>query len=207
MSDAVESPADRGLLRRLLHDWNERPEDRVRVEAEIGRRFQHRLAIMVLDATGFTHAVRARGIINLLALLERMERLVTPVVERAGGRILRREADNIFAVFSDPGSAVAAAASIVAELGTVNEALPEDDELSASIGIGYGDLLLVGTDDLWGDEMNLASKLGEDLAERGAILLSQAAHAALEDGGRSFEEIELSVSGIPLTAFRLVTEG
>ena len=45
-------------------------------------------------------------------------------------------------------------------------------EIYVAIGIGYGRVLLVGDDDAWGDEMNIACKLGEDLAERGEDLVS-----------------------------------
>jgi len=38
---------------------------------------------------------------------------------------------------------------------------------------------MVGDRDLYGDEMNLASKLGEDLAQDDEILLTEAAYQAL----------------------------
>ena len=86
-----------------------------------------------------------------------------------------------------------------------NEALPKREEVGISVGIGFGDLLLVGADDAWGDEMNLASKLGEDLAECGETLLTRSAHDRLTgaDGVR-LEERTYSVSGIAVLAF-LVT--
>lgn len=84
---------------------------------------------------------------------------------------------------SSPAEAVAAAREIVRLLGSVNLLLPEDCRLHASIAIGYGRILNIDEDDLYGDEVNLASKLGEDIAGRGAILLTEAAKAQTNAAG------------------------
>ena len=51
-----------------------------------------------------------------------------------------------------------------------NEILPRAEELWVAMGIGYGSLLMIDADDVYGNEMNLACKLGEDLAEAGQVL-------------------------------------
>ena len=48
-----------------------------------------------------------------------------------------------------------------------------------SYGIGYGDMLDLD-DDMFGLEVNLASKIGEDLARPGEALLTPSAAAALD---------------------------
>jgi hypothetical protein len=73
-----------------------------------------------------------------------------------------------------------------------------------AIGIGYGSLLAIGEHDLYGDEMNLACKLGEDLAQRGEVLLTPAAYAEMLAEPWQFEALEYVISGLPLTAYRLV---
>ena len=78
-------------------------------------------------------------------------------------------------------------------------------ETYIAIGVGYGRVLLVGDDDAYGDEMNVACKLGEDLAEQGEILLTASAYAAIK-GTKSweFENSSVSISGLDLTSYRLV---
>ena len=51
--------------------------------------------------------------------------------------------------------------------------------LHGSIGIGYGDTLVIGDEDLFGSEMNVACKLGEDIAGLDEILITTAAYTAL----------------------------
>jgi adenylate cyclase len=197
----VEPTGTRDQLRALLHEYNERPAERDRVLADVDRLFRRRVAVMVMDSCGFSRKVRELGIVHFLALLERMERVVRPDVEEAGGRILRREADNVYAVFPEPGTAVRAARNIQRGLRAANEALPREDELGASIGIGFGDLLLVGEDDAFGDEMNMASKLGEDLADCGETLLTDAAYDALGGEAGGFEARAYEVSGLSFPAW------
>jgi class 3 adenylate cyclase len=60
-----------------------------------------------------------------------------------------------------------------------NRARPEDERFHFSYGIGYGEVLDL-EDDVFGLEVNLASKLGEDLARPGQVLLTPAAAAGLD---------------------------
>lgn len=190
-------------LRMLLTEFNERPEERDRIVREVDERFLRRLAVLVLDTCGFSRTVRDRGIVHMLALLERLERVVGPSVELAGGRVLRREADNVFAVFDSPSQAVRAARDLLDAVRAANEALPAEEEAEVSIGIGYGDLLVMGEDDVWGDEMNLASKLGEDLAQCGEVLLTQAARDELGDAEPDLDERSYKISGLTVTAYAI----
>jgi class 3 adenylate cyclase len=195
---------DRSELQPLLKEYNEHPDRRDRVLSDIEQRFRRPVAVLVLDACGFSRTVQGQGIVHFLALLERLERLIRPCVGEQHGRILRREADNIYAVFDTADHALRAARTIQRDVHSANEALPAEEEVGVSIGIGYGELLLVGPDDAWGDEMNLASKLGEDLADCDEILVTRAARDALHEvDDLVFTERSFTVSGIALHAFHV----
>ncbi|MCL6522184.1 MAG: FtsW/RodA/SpoVE family cell cycle protein [Firmicutes bacterium] len=138
-----------------------------------------------------------------LAMVMVLEDRLQPLIERWDGRLVRAEADNLYAVFPDVTAAVRCAEAMVQTTNEANALLPPADDLFISVGIGYGDLLVVG-DDLFGDEMNLASKLGEDLAQRDEILLTPAARAAVTASSWRFDELAFRVSGLELRAYRLV---
>ena len=54
----------------------------------------------------------------------------------------------------------------------LNAGVPDEDgHVKFCLGIGYGKILEL-SDDAFGDQVNLAFKLGEDIAEPGQILLS-----------------------------------
>lgn len=203
-SFAVAIERDRELLRGLLRRYNEQPDQRACLVAEIERRFARPLAILAIDSSGFSRTVRAVGIVHFLALLERLGRIVQPLIERHGGRLLRTEADNLFAAFPTVAAAVNCADALLRDLAAVNERLPEADQLYVSIGVGYGSVLVVDVNLLYGDEMNLACKLGEDLAQRDEVLLTPGARAALDPSPWQVAAVNFSISGIDLTAYRLV---
>jgi adenylate cyclase len=174
-----ESSADRHRLRGLLRAYKAYPVQRAALAAQINRDFGRVLAVLVIDLSGFTRRTLLQGIVHFLAILERLERLVVPVVKRCGGRLLRVEADNLFAVFPKLVPALSCAEAIHQVIGVANQVVPDLAGLSVTLGIGYGRLLAIGSDDVYGDEMNLACKLGGDLAQPGEILLTARAHEAL----------------------------
>ena len=192
-----------GELAELLDARNEHPESLADIDAEIWRRFGRTQAVLVLDMCGFSRLTMRYGITHFLAMIRRLRVLVRPVVAAAGGRVVKAEADNLFAVFDDVPAALAAARAIHGRLTAANAFLPDDWDLHAGIGIGYGPVLLVGAGDLFGSEMNVASKLGEDVAERGDILLSSSARERLPESADSFDELALEMSGLALRAYKL----
>jgi adenylate cyclase len=184
---------DAAELARLLDARNEHPESLAEIDAEIWQRFGRTRAVLVLDMCGFSRLTMRYGITHFLAMIRRLQTIVKPVIAAGSGRVIKTEADI--------PQALASARAIQRRLDTANTFLPEDWDLHAAIGIGYGPLILVGDDDLFGSEMNIASKLGEDVAGRGEILLSSAARAR---AGAELEatEIPVQVSGLTISAFR-----
>lgn len=199
-SDPREAASELG---RLLDTRNEHPESLTAIDAEIWERFGHTKAVLVLDMCGFSRLTMRHGITHFLSMIRRLGVLVRPVVATTGGRVVKAEADNLFAVFDDMPAALSAARTIQDRLSVANTFLPEDWDLHASIGLGYGPTLLVGDHDLFGAEVNVASKLGEDVAGAGEILLSQDAHQRLAPSNDTFEELALEISGLNLRAFKL----
>ncbi|HEX5660808.1 MAG TPA: adenylate/guanylate cyclase domain-containing protein [Polyangiales bacterium] len=136
---------------------------------------------------GFSRLTIRHGIVHYLAMIRRMQRTVVPLVSKARGHVVKTEADNVFATFAKVSDAISCARTIQSELQRANEVLPEDWDVLVGIGIGYGPLLLIGDDDVFGSEMNLASKLGEDIAEAGEILLTASAYERAGSAKRGFK--------------------
>ena len=198
---------DEAALAKLLDARNEHPESLREIDAEIWRRFGRTCAVLVLDMCGFSRLTMRYGITHFLAMIHRLQSLVRPIIGKQRGRVVKMEADNVFAVFERVEDAVGAAREVQEQLATANVFLPDDWDLHASIGIGYGPLLVVDEEDLFGSEMNVASKLGEDIAGRGEILLSVAARERLGAEARAgLEPLTIELSGLSLEAFKLSPE-
>ena len=175
----------------------ERPE----IEASVWSTFGVERALLALDMSNFSLSVRRHGILHYLGLIRRMQRITAPIVREYQGEVIKYEADNLLATFTRPEEAAHAAVAIQRALKT--EAEPaRTDALTAAIGIDFGRYLLIAGDDCYGDAVNIACKLGEDLARGGEILLTVAAREQL---GRGFphplEEQHVSLSGLELTTF------
>ena len=202
----TETRPTRRALQRLLALRNEHPERLADIDRQIHETFAETHAVMVLDMCGFSRLTMRHGITHFLAMIHRLHGIVRPVVVTRGGRVVKTEADNVFAVFPDVAPAVAAASDIQKQLRAANAILPQDWDLHVSLGIGYGELLMVEGEDLFGHEMNLASKLGEDVAGSGEVFLTAAAHArvaARAPAGR-FEARQIPVSAMVITAYKLL---
>jgi class 3 adenylate cyclase len=192
-------------LERLLERRNEHPESLAEIDAEIWAAFGETHAVWVLDMCGFSRLTMRYGITHFLSMIHRLQGIVRPIIARHGGAIVKSEADNVFAVFDDVEAALTSARAVQDQLETANAFLPEDWDLHASIGIGFGELLMIGEDDFYGNELNLASKLGEDIAESGETLLTETAHARLAAEGPAvtvaFEPRTITVSKMSLTVY------
>lgn len=195
----------RAELDALLNAILERPYDREEIEREIEEKFTGERAVMALDMSGFSRTTQIRGIVPYLLMIHQMRLLAEPVIEKHSGSVVSAEADNLLCVFDAVEDALVASREITGRLDAANLMLPKDLELYVSIGVGYGHLLVVGNDQIFGNEVNLASKLGEDVADRGEILLTPGARARISDADDSWDERAVTVSGLELTYYALQT--
>ncbi|XHX80039.1 MAG: adenylate/guanylate cyclase domain-containing protein [Stenomitos frigidus ULC029] len=195
----------RAELNRLLQERNEYPERSTAIDTQICEIFEQDCAILILDLSGFSRLTLGYGIIHFLAMVHRMNAISTPLVAHHHGRVVKQEADNLFAVFPTVQGAINSAVDILKGFAAVNTGLPDEQDLYAGIGIGYGKTLVVDETDLYGSEMNLACKLGEDLARRGEVLLTEAAFSQLQPQLQQWERLDLTVSELALIAYKLRT--
>lgn len=185
----------------VLDEMLAQPDRRAELERQIDESFLAQRAIMVVDMSGFSRTTQAHGIVAYLLVIRRLRALATILVAERGGEIVKTEADNLFALFASVPETVDAAREMARGVAAANVCLPRNEELYLSIGIGFGRVLVIGEEDVMGNEVNLACKLGEDVAKYGEILLTESARAGL--GKALLEERVIDVSGLELRHFAL----
>lgn len=185
----------------LLSERIEHPERETEIDARIRDGFEREIAPLVLDMSGFSRLTQRYGIIHYLAMIRRMRKVVGPQVKAHGGMVVKFEADNAFCVFPNPDAAIDAVLAINADLKILNDATPDESDVHVCVGIGWGKILLA-CDDMYGNELNLAAKLGEDVAEKGEILVTDAAKNGCSKE-RAWESFPLTVSGVDMVAWRV----
>ena len=199
--EPVSRRNSRENLDRLLEEIIEQPERRTEVTRSIEEMFGQEKVVMVLDMSGFSQTTQKLGIASFLLMIHQMRRIAAPCVVAHNGLVLKAEADNLFCLFDTVSDAVRAAQKMTRHLAAANHILPQAQRLYVSIGIGYGMILNIADEDLYGNEVNLAAKLGEDIAGMGDILLTAAARAQLQESGIVCKEESVSISGLELTYF------
>lgn len=123
--------------------------------------------VFVSDMSGFSKLTREKGIAWFLAQIRRMERVALPLLQKHQCELVKQYGDDLFIVSKDPKKLVAFAREFLAALEVEKQ---RGNPLNVSIGIAQGEVLRVGTD-LFGEPVNRASKLGEDMGEAEELLL------------------------------------
>lgn len=182
------------------------PDRRAAIEQLIRDMFMRRRAVLALDMSDFSLSVRRDGILPYLCQIRRMQKLTLPIVVSHQGEVIKYEADNLLAVFDDAANATAAAVAMVQA--TRTEAAESGPGLKFSIGIDWGDVLVLEGDDSFGDAVNVAYKLGEDIAGAGEVLVTERIREQLKGDTRfPLRELPLSLSGLELVAYHVELAG
>jgi class 3 adenylate cyclase len=164
--------------------------DSAAVDKKIWERFGCRRAVMFTDLSGFSRQTETFGILHFLHVIYAQRGLFFPIFAKHDGQLLKEEGDSFMIVFPSMTAAFDCAVAMQHATFAHNANLPVDEHVLLCVGLGWGDVLLIGDEDVWGREVNVASKLGEDTAKAGQILLSGAARAALGDpAGVTFRAI------------------
>lgn len=187
------------LLMQYAHETE--PARRQDIEVRLWKDFGAVKAVLVMDLSGFSLLTQKYGIVHYLSMVRRMQLTSQPIIERAGGEVVKFEADNCFAMFDSPLDAVRAAIALNRAFDEINIYTEDQFDIRVAIGIDYGDVLLIGGPDYFGATVNAACKLGEDEARPGEILVTQKALAQIPaEASIRAEPVELSVSGILIQA-------
>jgi class 3 adenylate cyclase len=188
----------------LLYSQTENLDERRQIEKNIWAAYGAEYAVLVLDMAGFSLMTRKYGIVHYLSMVRRMQLTTEPIVKSYAGTMIKYEADNCFAIFPDPLSAVNAAIAMQHAFTASNLLTSDDLDINVACGIDYGKLLILEKEDCFGDPVNLASKLGEDIASAGEILVTKEAMEMIPSQmGVRAREIKILVSGNELPAYKI----
>lgn len=183
----------RALRAYLRRRARARPELRPGLDRKASPKLFAKRAIVFTDTADFTVRTARDGILHFLMLFERLVPEARRSVARAHGELVKVEADSFLLRFKDAVSACRGIDAMEAALRKLNRGRPENERLRFGYGVGFGEVLDL-EHDLFGLEVNLASKLGEDMARPGEALLTPAAAAALDAQTRRRVSFYRSVS-------------
>ena len=176
------------------------------IDQRIWDLFGETWAVMFTDLAGFSRNVAAFGIIHFLQVIYESQRILVPSIDQHDGILLKMEGDSMLVIFRNVTKALECAIAMQKTLKAYNAGRLETEQILLCVGLGYGRVLRIGDQDVFGSEVNAASKLGEDTAQAWDILVTGSVKKAAEDIPRfQFEPIEDVPPGADV-ALRLIYE-
>ena len=167
---SISSAQDR--LERLIDERLRKGSDKQAVDRRIWDLFGEEWTVMCTDLAGFSKRSNDFGIIHFLQTIVESQRIFVPVIDRHEGILLKVEADSLLLIFRSTRKALECAVEMVRQARQYNVGRIDAEQILICVGVGVGTMLRIGEHDVYGQEVNSASKLGEDTAKPWEILVT-----------------------------------
>lgn len=192
-------------LKKLLDERLLPGADKAAIDARIWDIFGEEWAVLFTDLSGFSRYVAEYGIIHFLQNIHESQRIFEPCIDLHDGVLVKVEGDSLLILFRQPAKAVECAIDMQRAAKNYNRDKSDAEKILLCVGIGYGRILTIGEQDVFGEQVNAACKLGEETARSWEILVTDAVAQAVCDLGcvDGLQPIESVPPGID-NAFRLL---
>ena len=164
---ASEDRLEKLIQKRLKPDANKELIDK-----RIWDLFGEVWCVMFTDLAAFSRKVATYGIIHFLQTIYESQRLLVPIIEEYDGILLKTEGDSMLVIFRKVVKGLECCKTMHQVLYDYNNNKHEEDHIVLCVGLGFGTMLRIGDEDVYGAEVNAASKLGEDIAEAWEVLVT-----------------------------------
>jgi adenylate cyclase len=191
----VTQSASQQRLEQLIAERLKKDADKAAIDRRIWDLLGETWAVMYTDLSGFSRRVAEFGIIQFLQTIYESLRLFIPCIDAKDGVLLKAEADSLLVIFRRPELAMECAISMQQAAKDYNGGVPPEEQVLLCVGLGYGEMLRIGDEDVFGAEVNAASKLGEDTAKGWDIMVTENFRANLPEMGLRFEKLPVAPSG------------
>ncbi|MBR0787093.1 adenylate/guanylate cyclase domain-containing protein [Bradyrhizobium iriomotense] len=163
--------------------------------------------VLCADVHGYSRLMEADET-GTLETLRRYRTAIAGLVERHDGRIVNTWGDAVIAEFASVVEAVQCAVEIQQEISNQDADPPHAPPMRFRIGINLGDVMVDGSD-IYGDGVNIASRL-QELADPGGVVISSSVYDQVHNklsvgfdclGQRPMKNVA------PMTSYRVTMSG
>ncbi|MCB1386359.1 MAG: ABC transporter substrate-binding protein [Nitratireductor sp.] len=170
---------------------------------------RHLAAILSADVAGYSQLMQRDEVGTLAALKKIRADIFAPRIQAYRGRSIKLLGDGELMEFPSIVDAVTCAVEIQLAMMQRNRGLPDGKQIWFRIGINIGDVI-VDDNDIYGDGVNLASRV-EHIAERGGIALTNLArNQIINQVDLDFNDLGMAeIKGFdkPIQVFSVVLDG
>ncbi len=136
-------------------------------------------AILAADVAGYSRLMGADEEGTHERLKAHLAELVHPKITEHRGRVVKNTGDGFLAEFASVVDAVRCAVEVQEAMAGRNSGIAAEERIELRIGINLGDVI-VETDDLYGDGVNIAARI-EALADAGGVFVSNTVYDQVRD--------------------------
>ncbi len=144
------------LIKARIQDGANKEE----IDKHIWDLFGEEWCVMFTDLSGFSRHVAKFGITHFLQTIYESERILMPIIEEHDGILLKEEGDSFLVIFRNVSKALEASIHMQKTLLQYNKNKSDEEKVLLCVGLGFGRVLRIGDQDVFGNEVNSASKLG-----------------------------------------------
>jgi len=173
-----------------------------RIDRLLRDRSEREVTVFMSDSSGFTRKTHQYGVAQFLAVMTQNYRKLLPIFKKHRGLVLSTLADNLLAIFPEPAFALKASVEIQQRLRRFNAGRKDEDQFHLCIGIESGRAFVL-KDSVYGACVNVASKLGEDLAGKGEILVTGSVARQVKRKFRCSYNRSAEIGGRPFELYRV----
>lgn len=150
-------------------------EERQQIDAKIIEKYEQVKCILFTDLSNFTKDIFELGPIEAVQKIRNFHDIFIPIVEEHNGKTLKLMGDSCMVMFENVTDALTTVQMSLKELEKYNKESTFACPIYLCSGIGYGPIVNIDDVEIFGQEVNLASKLGEDIAGAHEILITEKA--------------------------------
>jgi len=169
-----------------------------RIEKECGAE----LTVVSCDSSGFSKKTHEHGIIEFMDNMTKCHDALEKIVARHGGVTLSDKADNLMLLFPEPLKAAACSIEMHRWLKRRNVGLPAHKQYNICVGIHHGQLLRFAND-AYGPAVNVAFKLGEDIAAKDELIVSGQVNAMIKGKFRTDYSKHVTIGGTTFDVYKV----
>ncbi|AFY58671.1 adenylate/guanylate cyclase family protein [Rivularia sp. PCC 7116] len=160
------------ILGRLINERLKPEADKTQIDARIWNLFGDNWTVMSVSLSGLSRFVAESSVVNFLQITYEAKRILINCMNAYDSVFVNTEGVNSLILFKETVEAVECAIDMQRAVEKYNLDKTDAEKILIRVGIGYGKILTVSMQNIFGMEVNAASKLSSDTAKTGEILIT-----------------------------------
>lgn len=185
------------ILEKLIDERLKPEANKAQIDSRIWDLFGDNWTVMSVSLSGLSRFFAESSVVNFLQITYEARRLFIDCIGAYDSVLINIEAGNTFILFKQTVEAVECAIDMQRAVEKYNLDKTDAEKILIRIGIGYGKILTIGMQDIFGTEVNAVSKLSRDTAKTGEILITDSVISRISKiSGISLEKTDSIPPGV-----------